>query len=382
MRLHEYQAKRIFSDAGIDTPRSHRATCVEEIASSASSMGFPVAVKAQVHVGGRGKAGGIKIVEDVEEARSAAKEIMGMELKGETVNEVLVEKAVDFEQELYVGITMDRSAGAPVAMVSSKGGVDIEEVAKESPEDIARVHIDPGLGLLPYQARKAAYAANVPKKVAFDVADILQSLYDIWEDNDATEVEINPLMVTSDDDVVAADAVMNIDDDSLFRQPDLAELKEKSYGSEFERKASNYECIDYVRLDGNVGIIGNGAGLVMTTLDLVDHYGGEPANFLDIGGGAKADRVAHSLELVFADPNVDAVVINIFGGITRCDEVAKGINEIVDQYDEPPKPLVVRLDGTNAEKGCEILHDENIVVEQSLEDVVKRAVESARKVKA
>jgi succinyl-CoA synthetase beta subunit len=264
-------------------------------------------------------------------------------------------------------------------MVSTKGGVNIEEVAAEDPDAIAREHIDPSFGMHPYQARKAVYDAGVPREVARGVASVLTTLYQLWEDKDAADIEINPLMVTSDDEVVAADAVMNVDDDALFRHPDLAALEEDSYENEIEAKAGEYG-FDYVRLDGNTGIIGNGAGLVMTTLDLVDYYGGSPANFLDIGGGAKAERVANALDVVFTDPNVDAVVFNIFGGITRGDEVAKGINEALEQFDEIPKPVVVRLAGTNAKEGMEILNTEHIEVEETLEDAVQRAVERAAEV--
>lgn len=376
MRLHEYQAKNVFADAGIPTPDATLASSVDEVVEAAEDIGYPVAVKAQVHVGGRGKAGGIKLAENKEEAEEYADDILGMDLKGYHVERVLVEEAVDFVNELYVGVTMDRGEGKPVAMVSSKGGVDIESVAEETPEAIAREHVDPAFGMHPYQARKAVYEAGVPREVALDVASILQTLYQLWEDRDASEIEVNPLMITSDGDVVAADAVMNIDDDALFRQSDLAEIEEETYEDDLEKKAGEYG-FDYVRLDGNVGIIGNGAGLVMTTLDLVDYYGGKPANFLDIGGGAKADRVANALDMVFSDENVDSVVFNIFGGITRGDEVAKGINDALGQFDEIPKPVVVRLAGTRAEEGREILNDELVQVEETLEDAVQGAVENA-----
>jgi len=376
MRLHEYQAKEVFSDAGIPTPDSALAESVEEVVEAAEDIGYPVAVKAQVHVGGRGKAGGIKLAEDRDEAEEAAEDILGMDLKGYTVEQVLVEGAVDFVNELYVGVTMDRGEGKPVAMVSTKGGVDIESVAEEDPEAIAREHIDPAFGMHPYQARKAVFEAGVDKDIAMDVASVLTTLYDLWSNKDASDAEINPLMVTSDDEVVAADAVINIDNDALFRHPDLAEMEEDSYEDDLERKAGEYG-FDYVRLDGNVGIIGNGAGLVMTTLDLVDYYGGEPANFLDIGGGAKAERVTNALDMVFSDENVDSVVFNIFGGITRGDEVAKGINEALERLDEIPKPVVVRLAGTNAEEGMEILNTDLVQVEATLEDAVQRAVENA-----
>ncbi len=381
MKLHEYQAKQVFADAGIPTPASQLASDVDGAVAAAEEIGYPVAIKAQVQVGGRGKAGGIKLVDDEDEARQAADEILGMDLKGYHVGSVLVEGAVDFTNELYVGITMDRGEGKPVAMVSTKGGVDIEQVAEEDPDAIAREHIDPAFGMHPYQARKAVYDAGVDQAIARDVSSVLTTLYQLWDDRDGADAEINPLMVTADDEVIAADAVMNIDEDALFRQPELAEMEAEaaSTGDELEQKADEYG-FDYVRLEGNVGIIGNGAGLVMTTLDLVDHYGGEPANFLDVGGGAKAARIANALDMVFSDDNVDSVVFNIFGGITRGDEVAKGINEALEQFDEIPKPVVVRLAGTNWEEGMEILNEDLVTVEQTLESAVQRAVEYAGEV--
>ncbi|MCO8265397.1 ADP-forming succinate--CoA ligase subunit beta [Haloferax sp. Atlit-12N] len=379
MKLHEYQAKDIFAEAGIPVPESRLASSVEEVMEAVEEIGYPAAIKAQVHVGGRGKAGGIKIAMDEDEARQAAEDILGMDLKGYTVDRVLVEAGVDFENELYVGITMDRSEGKPVAMVSTEGGVNIEEVAEENPDAIAREHIDPAFGLHPYQARKVVFEAGIPRDVAFDVASFLTTLYDLYESNDASDIEINPVMITSDRDIVAADAVMNIDDDALFRHDDLAAMEEDAYENDLEAKAGEYG-FDYVRLSGNVGIIGNGAGLVMTTLDLVDYFGGEPANFLDIGGGAKAERVANALDMVFSDENVDSVVFNIFGGITRGDEVAKGINEALESFDEIPKPVVVRLAGTNAEEGMEILNTDLVQVEGTLEDAVQRAVKNAQEV--
>jgi len=383
MRLHEYQAKQVFSDAGIPTPASELAGTVDEAVAAAEEIGYPVAVKAQVHVGGRGKAGGIKLVDDADEAEEAAEDILGMDLKGYTVDRVLVEEAVDFENELYVGVTMDRGEGKPVAMVSTRGGVNIEEVAEEDPDAIAREHIDPAFGMHPYQARKAVYDAGVDREIARDVASVLTTLYQLWDDRDGADAEINPLMVTSDKDVIAADAVFNVDEDALFRQPELQEMEEEGEfaESELEQKADEYG-FDYVRLSGNVGIIGNGAGLVMTTLDLVDYYGGEPANFLDVGGGAKADRIANALDMVFSDENVDSVVFNIFGGITRGDEVAKGINQALEQFDEIPKPVVVRLAGTNWEEGMEILNEDLVTVEKTLEDAVQRAVDYAEEVEA
>jgi succinyl-CoA synthetase beta subunit len=377
MKLHEYQAKQVFADAGIPTPAAELAESVDEALAAAEEIGYPVAVKAQVQVGGRGKAGGIKLAEDEDEAREAAEDILGMDLKGFHVDRVLVEEAVDFTNELYVGVTMDRGEGEPVAMVSTRGGVNIEEVAEEDPDAIVREHVDPAFGMHPYQARRAVYEAGVDRAIANDVASVLRTLYTLWDERDGSDAEINPLMVTADDEVIAADAVMNIDEDALFRQPELAEMEDESAsGDELEQKADEYG-FDYVRLDGNVGIIGNGAGLVMTTLDLVDHYGGSPANFLDVGGGAKADRIANALDMVFSDDNVDSVVFNIFGGITRGDEVANGINQALEQFDEIPKPVVVRLAGTNWEEGLEILNEDLVTVEETLEDAVQRAVEYA-----
>ena len=379
MKLHEYQAKEVFAEAGIPTPASRLAASVDEVVAAAAAVGYPVAVKAQVQVGGRGKAGGIELADSEAEAREAAESILGMDLKGYTVDRVLVESAVDFVDELYVGVTMDRGLGRPVAMVSTRGGVNIEEVAAEDPDAIAREHVDPAFGMHPFQARKAVYDAGVDREIARDVASVLETLYGLWDERDGSDAEINPLMVTAEGDVVAADAVFNVDDDALFRQPDLAEMEEDAAEDDLEAKANEYG-FDYVRLEGDVGIIGNGAGLVMTTLDLVDYYGGSPANFLDIGGGAKAERVSNALDMVFSDENVEAVVFNIFGGITRGDEVARGINEALERFEEIPKPVVVRLAGTNSEEGMEILNTDLVQVEETLEAAVQAAVERAGEV--
>jgi len=380
MKLQEFQAKELFREADIPTPASKLARTVEEAVAAAEEVGCPVAVKAQVQVGGRGKAGGIELVESTDEVRAAANRILGMELKGYHVDRVLVEAAVEPTNELYVGVTIDRGVGRPVAMVSTRGGVDIETVATEKPDAIAREQIDPGFGMFEFQARKAVHEAGIDRSVAGDVAAVLTALYDLWEERDGSDAEINPLLVT-DDGVVAVDAVFNVDDSALFRQPDLAAVAEATATDELEQRAQDYG-FDYVRLDGNVGIIGNGAGLVMTTLDLVEHYGGDPANFLDIGGGAKADRVANALDTVFADERVEAVVFNVFGGITRGDEVATGINEALDRFDEIPKPVVVRLAGTEAARGMEILDTDRVRVESSLEDAVQAAVAAAEEGRA
>ncbi len=379
MKLHEYQAKELFADAGIPTSESTLARTVEAAVTAADDIGYPVVIKAQVQVGGRGKAGGIELVESRGEARATADRILGMDVKGYHVDRLLVEDAVDVVNELYVGVTMDRGVGRPVVMVSTRGGVNIEAVAAEEPGAIAREHVDPAFGLFEFQARRVVHSAGIDRVVARDVASVLSTLYGLWTERDGADAEINPLMVTGDGEVVAADAVFNVDDDALFRQPDLAQLEEEDAGDELEAKANRYE-FDYVRLDGNVGIIGNGAGLVMTTLDMVDYYGGTPANFLDIGGGAEAERVANALDMVFSDENAEAVVFNIFGGITRGDEVATGINEALERFGEIPKPVVVRLAGTKATEGMEVLDTDRVQVEGTLEKAVQAAVAAAGEV--
>ena len=378
MRLHEYQAKSVFSDGGIPIPLSGLANSVETVLGETNRIGYPTVIKAQVHVGGRGKAGGIALVQNDKEAETAANKILGMDLKGYLVYEVLVEQAIDFIDEIYLGVTLDRSSGMPVAMVSSEGGIDIEQVASSTPDAISKTYVNPLLGLSDSQAKSAVLDAGISSTLADKVANILLSLYNIWETSDATEAEINPLMVSKNGDVIATDAVLNIEDDALFRQEKLADLRDTRNNNELESKANLYG-FNYVRLDGNIGIIGNGAGLVMTTLDLVDHYGGKPANFLDIGGGANSDRVENALDILFEDENVDSILFNIFGGITRGDEVARGINDALENFDTLPKPIVVRLDGTNAKEGMEILNTGHLTVESTLESAVQRAIELASK---
>ena len=378
MRLHEYQAKSIFSDGGIPIPPSGLANSVETVLEETNRIGYPAVIKAQVHVGGRGKAGGITLVQNDNEAEIAANKILGMDLKGYLVYEVLVEQAIDFVDEIYLGVTLDRSSGMPVAMVSSEGGIDIEQVASSTPDAISKTYVNPLLGLSDSQAKTAVLDAGISPTLTDKVANILLSLYNIWETSDATETEINPLMVSKEGDVIATDAVLNIEDDALFRQKKLADLRDIRNNNKLESKADLYG-FNYVRLDGNIGIIGNGAGLVMTTLDLVDHYGGKPANFLDIGGGANSVRVENALEILFEDENVDSILFNIFGGITRGDEVAQGINDALENFDTLPKPIVVRLDGTNAKEGMEILNTDHLTVESTLESAVQRAIELASK---
>lgn len=373
MRLHEYQAKSIFNENGVPVPNGKIAKTPEEVSKIAKKLGDKIAVKAQVHVGGRGKAGGIEIVSSSEKAVEASENILGGDLKGKRVEKVLIEEAVSIEQELYLGVTLDRSKAKPVAMASSKGGVDIEKVAEEQPEAVSKTYIDPAYGLHDYQTRELLYNANFPEETINKAFSILKKLFSIWENVEAEEAEINPLILTRGGELVAVDAVLNLDDSALFRHEELAKLKEKVYDTEMEKKASQIG-LDYVSLDGNIGVIGNGAGLVMTTLDLIDYFGGSPANFLDIGGGADEGKMSQAISLVMQDENVNSVLINIFGGITRCDKIAKGINGATP--DEPLKPVVVRLSGTNQKKGREILTDK-VKKEKNLESAVKKVIEIA-----
>lgn len=374
MRLLEHRAKAVFEAAGIRVPEGRVVETGPSALEAGLEIGLPVAVKALVPVGGRGKAGGVAVVETDQELKEAADSILGSTIDGYPVESVLIEAAVDIEQELYLGVTMDREARRPVVMASGRGGVDIETVAAEDPTAIAREHVDPAFGLHPYQARAAAYGASIPRSAAQKVATVLSSLYSIWADRDATDAEINPLILRPDGELIAADAVLNLDDDALFRQSELAE--QAAPASDVLEARATAAGLEYVRLSGHVGVVGNGAGLVMTTLDLIEAAGGSPANFLDVGGGADAKRVAEALSVVFDDPNVGSVLINIFGGITRGDEVAAGINEALAGFDELPVPVVVRLAGTEAEAGRAALTDtvESVV---SLEAAVDRAVKLA-----
>ena len=371
MRLQEHRAKATFAAAGIETPAGDLATSTAAARSVAADLGYPVAVKAQVPVGGRGKAGGIEIVEDPDALAAAADRILGMEIEGYQVETVLIESAVAAADELYLGVTMDRDAKQPVVMASREGGVDVETVAAETPDAIAREHVDPAYGLHAYQARNVVGRAGIEGEVARDVAGVVQTLYEVWETRDGTEAEINPLIVTDAGEVVAVDAVLNIDDDALFRQPELSGAGADTPAD--DRSALAAEAgLDYVALNGSVGVVGNGAGLVMTTLDLIEEAGGKPANFLDVGGGADAERVSAALEVVLGDPAVEVVLVNIFGGITRGDEVAAGINEALATLDVSV-PIVVRLAGTRAAAGREQLTDAVEAV-SSFEAAVDRAV--------
>ncbi|MGH2379200.1 MAG: ADP-forming succinate--CoA ligase subunit beta, partial [Candidatus Limnocylindria bacterium] len=329
-----------------------------------------------VHAGGRGKAGGIKLASTPAEARDAARAILGMDIKGLRVAKVYVERAAQVRSELYLGITVDRGRRRPVVMLSTVGGIDIEQVAAEQPERIARGWPDPRLGLLAFEARRLCFEAGVPKEQVAEVAAIAERLYRLFEDSDATLLEINPLFVQEDGTVIAGDAKLDVDDNALYRREELAGWKETTADEAMEEKARELG-FSYVQLDGDVGVIGNGAGLVMSTLDAVRNAGGRAANFLDVGGGAKEEVVKAALEIVLANPRARSVMINIFGGITRGDEVAKGITDVIREH--PPRvPLVIRLSGTEAEEGRRLLEGAPLVSKETMDEAAVEAVALAR----
>ena len=376
MKLHEYRSKRIFAKYGVPIPQGDVARSPEEARQIATRLGKPVVVKAQVLVGGRGKAGGILLARDPAEAESMAERILGMDIKGLTVSRVLVDEAEDIAQEIYLGVVIDRAACRPVMMASSEGGVDIEEVARLTPERIVKVTVDPFLGLREYQARELAFGIGLDRAYLRDFVHIAQGLYAAFLDSDATLAEINPLVVTQSGELLAVDGKMLIDDNALFRHPDLAELCELSEEDPYEQEARLFG-LSYVRLDGEIGCMVNGAGLAMATMDLTKLYGGAPANFLDIGGGAKAEKVAAALRIILSDQNVKAVLFNIFGGITRCDEVAKGILAALDEV-KPQVPMVARLVGTNEEEGRTLLAGANMFTADTLAEAAQKAVALAQ----
>jgi succinyl-CoA synthetase beta subunit len=372
MKIHEYQAKEIFAAAGIPVPAGRVAATVAEAVEAANSLTPPVMVKAQVHVGGRGKAGGIQYAENVEAVRVWAQKILGMDIKGLRVGKVLITEAVDIASESYIGIIIDRASKAPVIMVSAAGGVDIEEVAAKTPEKIFKLAVNPTEGLRIYQARDLAGKLYRDFGLIRQATDIIMKLYAVYWKIDASLVEINPLVTTPDSKVLALDAKINIDDNALFRQKDIASMRDIEAEDAAEVEAREGD-LSFVKLNGNIGCIVNGAGLAMATMDLVKHYGGEPANFLDIGGSSNPQKVLTAMRIILRDANVRAVLINIFGGITRCDDVANGI---VMAYEElkPEVPIVVRLTGTNEDKARKILGSTRLEFGDTLDDVVKRAI--------
>jgi len=375
MKIHEYQAKELFAGAGIPVPKGDVAETVADAVSIAENMGRPVMVKAQVHVGGRGKAGGVKYAENVEAARVWAQKILGMDIKGLTVKKILVTEAVDIVSESYVGIIIDRATKCPVIMVSAAGGIDIEEVAAKTPEKIHKLAVDPTAGLKAYQARDLAAELYRDIKLVRQAANIIMRLYDVYWKVDASLVEINPLITTPDGKVLAIDAKINIDDNGLFRQKDVAAMRDLDAEDPSEVEAREGD-LSFVKLNGNIGCIVNGAGLAMATMDLVKHYGGEPANFLDIGGSSNPQKVLTAMRIILRDTNVRSILINIFGGITRCDDVANGI---VMAYEElkPEVPIVVRLTGTNEQQARKILKKVNLQSADTLDNVVKKAIKIA-----
>jgi succinyl-CoA synthetase beta subunit len=375
MNIHEYQAKEIFRDHGLPVPPGEVARTPEEAGEIARRYGGTVVVKAQVHAGGRGKAGGVKLAGSPEEAVAHAEEILGMEIKGLTVEKVLVTPAEEIESEAYVGVIVDRASKRPVFMVSSEGGIDIEEVAATKPEAIRRLTVDPRYGLLPFQAYWLGAALYDDVKQQRSAARAMRQLYDAFVDAGASLAEINPLITTPGGEVKAIDAKMNIDDNELFRRSGIGDLRDTSAEPASETKARDAD-LTYIKLDGNIGAVVNGAGLAMATMDLIKFYGGEPANFLDIGGSSSPEKVISALEIITSDPNVKVILFNIFGGITRCDDVANGIVTAMSRMDFD-LPLVIRLTGTNEEEGVQILEDAGINASTSMDEVVQRAVEMA-----
>ncbi|MEX0992555.1 MAG: ADP-forming succinate--CoA ligase subunit beta [Solirubrobacterales bacterium] len=357
MDLLEYQGKQLFADAGVPVPLGYHAATLEQAREAAGRLEFPVVVKAQVQIGGRGKAGGVKVAKDMSELERHAEAMLGMDIKGLTVGELWIEKASEIAAEYYAAIIFDRSARKPLVMFSRMGGMDIEQVADQHPEALVKLHVDPLVGFQAYHGRRVAYESGIDADVVKPVAAMLARLYDVFIACDTMLVEVNPLIVTANREVMALDAKVSVDDNALSRQPTVAEMRNPSAEDPQEQMAKE-RGITYVKLDGDVGIFGNGAGLVMSTLDVVAQAGGRPANFLDAGGGAKAELIVSALEVLLSDPKVNSVLINIFGGITRCDEVATGLLTAIEQI-EPAVPFVVRLDGTNDEQGRKIIAEAN-----------------------
>ena len=379
MNLHEYQSKFRFAEFGVPIPKGKVAHSPQEAYEIAKELSTPVVVKAQVLIGGRGKAGGVKLAQTPEEAQQHADAILGMDIRGHQVLKVLLDPASDIQKEIYLGVTNDRAARKPLLMASAEGGMDIEEVNRVSPEKIIREHVDPFLGLRDYQIRNLAYGIKLPRELWKQFGQIAKGLYQCYIESDATLAEINPLIIDGDNNLLAVDGKMSIDDSALYRHPDLSAMRDTSAEPEAETQART-AGLSYVKLDGEIGCMVNGAGLAMTTMDMTKLFGGSPANFLDIGGGAKAEKVAAALRIILADPNVKAVLFNIFGGITRCDEVAQGIIAALAEV-KPELPMVVRLVGTNEEEGRQLIDEANISNMSSAATLAKaaqKAVEAAQ----
>ena len=375
MNLQEYQSKELFRKVGIPVVEGKVAETPEEAVAAAREIGFPVVIKAQVLTGGRGKAGGVKLANNEAETIEITKDILSMEIKGLKVNKVLVAKAVKVMKEFYVGFTVDRTKKRNVLIVSPEGGMEIEEVAKANPEKILKIEIDPLLGLFSFQAKKAALFLTNNQNVANQFSDIIEKLYKLYVDLDSNLTEINPLAIIEGDNVLALDAKVSVDDNALFKHPDIEKLREPTEEEKVELEAKS-KGFTYIKLNGNIGCLVNGAGLAMATMDLIKLFGGNPANFLDIGGSSSPEKVANAIRLIVSDKNVKAILINIFGGITRCDDVARGLLEAL-QTVKVDVPIVVRLTGTNEDMAKEILKDTPLIYVDTMSEGVKKAVELA-----
>jgi succinyl-CoA synthetase beta subunit len=386
MKIHEYQAKQILARYNVRIPRGEVAYTKEEAREAAERIGGTVVVKAQIHAGGRGKAGGVKLAKSADEAAELAGHMLGMHLvtaqtgpEGRQVQKVLIEEGLDIRKELYLGIVIDRQVGKPVFMASASGGMDIEEVAATNPELILKEHIEPGIGLQAFQARRLAFGLGLAPELINDAVQFMTALYKAFEDTDASLAEINPFLVTGDNKVYALDAKMNFDDNALYRHKDIKELRDLNEEDPLEIEASKFG-LNYIKLDGNVACMVNGAGLAMATMDIIKLAGGSPANFLDVGGGASAEQVKNAFHILLSDKNVKAVLINIFGGIMRCDVVASGVVEAA-KATGVKVPIVVRLEGTNVEQGQDILRNSglNFIVADGMKDAAEKVVASTKK---
>ena len=387
MNIHEYQAKEIFRKYGVPTPRGGVAFSGPEARKVAEELGGNLwVVKAQIHAGGRGKAGGVKLAKSLDEVEKLAEEMIGMTLvthqtgpEGKVVKKVYIEEGADIKAEYYLGMVLDRALEMPVMMASTEGGMEIEEVAAKTPEKIVKVAIDPTIGFKPFHARKLAFGLGLGKDEQKEFIKFATALYNVYMDNDAEMIEINPLIKTGEGKFLALDAKMGFDDNALYRHPDIADMRDLDEEEPTEIEAKKYG-LSYIKLDGNVGCMVNGAGLAMATMDIIKHEGGEPANFLDVGGGANPDTVAKGFEIILSDPNVKSIFVNIFGGIVRCDRIANGILQATEKV-EVNVPVIVRLDGTNAEEAAEILKNaniKNIIPATDLKDGARKAVAAAK----
>jgi succinyl-CoA synthetase beta subunit len=385
MNLHEYQAKELLSRFQVKVPRGRMVESVAAAVDAAESLGYPVVVKAQIHAGGRGKAGGVKLARSRADAEKFASEILGKKLvtpqtgaEGKEVRKLLIEEGVNIDRELYLSFLVDRSIGWPIAIASQSGGMDIEKVAAETPEKILRAEIDPALGMKPHQARRLAFELGLTGDVHKSAVRFLLSLYQAFRSLDASLVEINPLLVTREKEVMALDAKLSVDDNALFRHPDVKELRDLTEESPLEVEASRFS-LNYIKLDGNVGCMVNGAGLAMSTMDIIHHAGGEPANFLDVGGGASPEQIKNAFRILISDPQVKAVLINIFGGILRVDRLAEGVIGAVKELDVKV-PVVIRAEGTNVEIGKKMLAESglNFITADSMQEAASKVVAAAR----